>query len=70
MTKTKHMSIKFSPIRLIPEAVLILFVAQLLSMAQPVYAVQGTQKSLPAADSSNAPRRTRLFLKDGSYRSS
>ena len=67
MTKTKHMSIKFSPIRLIPEAVLILFVAQLLSMAQPVYAVQGTQKSLPAADSSNAPRRTRLFLKDGSY---
>ena len=67
MTKTKRTSRKFSPIRLLFAVPLILLVAQLFFVAQPGYAVQGTQKTLPAADSASAPHRTRLILKDGSY---
>src|SRR6185437_9179616 len=61
MTKTKHRSVKFSSIRL-------LIAALLVFLAVPHgYALQGAHKTLPATDSASAPRRTRLFLKDGSY---
>ncbi len=61
MTKTKHQTVKFSAIRLLIAALLV-FLA-----VPPGYALQGAHKTLPAADSAGAPRRTRLFLKDGSY---
>lgn len=67
MTKTKHMFRTFAPIRLLLGTLLILFAVQLFFVAQPGYAIQGKQKSLSTADPTGTPRRTRLFLKDGSY---
>ncbi|HEY1732788.1 MAG TPA: hypothetical protein VGG15_13615 [Terriglobales bacterium] len=60
MTKTKHMSVKFSAIGLL--------IAGLLAGSAPQrgYAAQSEHKPLPAVDSTT-PHRTRLYLKDGSY---
>jgi len=61
MNKTKHLSTKFSPLRLLIAAGLAIFIAV------PGRAAQAPQKPLQTADSASPPHRTRLFLKDGSY---
>jgi len=61
MGKTNHLQVKFSALRLLLAAALVLFAGQ------PCRAAQNAQKTLPAADSASGPHRTRLFLKDGSY---
>lgn len=61
MGKTNHLQVKFSALRLLFAAALVLFAGQ------PCRAAQNIQRSLPVADSAATPHRTRLFLKDGTY---
>lgn len=61
MTKTKPLPVTFLFVPLLLIAGLTLFVVPSGNAASL------SQKTLPAADSSNAPHRTRLYLKDGSY---
>jgi hypothetical protein len=61
MNKTKHLSTKFSSLRLLIAAGLA------ISTVMPSPAAQPRQKALQASDSANPPHRTRLFLKDGTY---
>ncbi|MEO6816017.1 MAG: hypothetical protein ABI177_04895 [Edaphobacter sp.] len=61
MTKTKPLPVTFLSASLLLIAGLMLFAARHANAAPPA------QKTLPAADSTNAPHRTRLYLKDGSY---
>jgi hypothetical protein len=61
MTKTKPLSVTFL------SASLLLLAGLMIFAVPPGNAASPAQKTLPAADSANAPHRTRLYLKDGSY---
>lgn len=61
MTKTKPQPVTFL------FALLLLTAGLMIFTVRPGNAASPSQKTLPAADSANAPHRTRLYLKDGSY---
>lgn len=61
MTKTQPLPVKFFA------ACLFLLAGLAILTPQPGNAAPQSQKALPTADSGNAPHRTRLYLKDGSY---
>lgn len=61
MTKTKQLSVTFSP------AWLFLVVGLAVFAVRPGKAAPPSQKTLPVMDSASPAHRTRLYLKDGSY---
>lgn len=61
MTKTKSLLLKFASLRLLLVAALAIFATS------PGHAAQSARSTVPAADSAKPSRRTRLYLKDGSY---